>query len=81
MNLGTGRGQSVKEIVEAVGRATGREVPARFAPRRPGDPPVLVADPVAGRADAGLEGQVDRHRGGDRLGLGLPPGAREAHAR
>ena len=45
MNLGTGRGQSVKEIVEAVRRATGREVPARFAPRRPGDPPVLVADP------------------------------------
>jgi UDP-arabinose 4-epimerase len=46
MNLGTGKGHSVREIVEATGRAVGRPVPARYAPRRPGDPPVLVADPA-----------------------------------
>jgi len=45
MNLGTGRGHSVKEVVSAVERITGRKVPALVAPRRPGDPPELVADP------------------------------------
>lgn len=46
INLGTGRGYSVKEIIEAAARVVGREVPHRFAPRRPGDPPELVADPA-----------------------------------
>jgi len=45
VNLGTGRGHSVKEVVGAVERTTGRKVPAQVAPRRPGDPPELVADP------------------------------------
>jgi UDP-arabinose 4-epimerase len=44
LNLGTGRGISVQEIVTAVAAATGREVPTLDAPRRPGDPPVLYAD-------------------------------------
>ena len=44
VNLGTGRGFSVREIVEAVTRVTGLDVPCRIAPRRPGDPAVLVAD-------------------------------------
>jgi UDP-glucose-4-epimerase GalE len=44
LNLGTGRGYSVNEIVEAVHRVTRRNVQVRYAPRRPGDPPVLVAD-------------------------------------
>ena len=49
-NLGTGRGLSVREIVEAVKRITGLEVPCKAAPRRPGDPPRLVADSTrAGR--------------------------------
>lgn len=43
-NLGNGRGASVREIVGAVERVTGRSVPTADAPRRPGDPPVLVAD-------------------------------------
>lgn len=42
-NLGTGKGTSVRQVVEAVRRVTGRPVPTRSAPRRPGDPPVLVA--------------------------------------
>jgi UDP-glucose-4-epimerase GalE len=44
-NLGTGRGASVREVVESAQRVTGRPIPVRIASRRPGDPPVLVASP------------------------------------
>jgi len=44
-NLATGRGYSVREIIAAVARAVGRDVPQREAPRRAGDPPALIADP------------------------------------
>jgi len=44
-NLGIGRGYSVREVVEICRRVTGREIPVREAPRRPGDPAILVADP------------------------------------
>ena len=46
-NLGTGVGHSVSDVVDSVERATGRAVPRDLAPRRPGDPPILVADPSA----------------------------------
>jgi UDP-glucose-4-epimerase GalE len=46
LNLGTGRGYSVREIISAVERITGRKVPVRTAPRRAGDPPSLVAQPA-----------------------------------
>jgi UDP-glucose 4-epimerase len=42
-NLGTGRGHSVREVVEAVKKVTGRDVPVTEAPPRAGDPAVLVA--------------------------------------
>jgi UDP-glucose 4-epimerase len=45
LNLGTGRGFSVREVVDACRRVTGREIPVSTGPRRPGDPPELVADP------------------------------------
>jgi len=45
VNLATGNGYSVREIIAAVTKAVGREVPRREAPRRAGDPPALVADP------------------------------------
>ncbi len=48
VNLGTGTGRSVREIVEAARRVTGRPVPTVERPRRPGDPPELVA--AVGRA-------------------------------
>jgi UDP-arabinose 4-epimerase len=45
LNLGTGRGASVREVISTVERVTGRSVPVTEAPRRAGDPPALVADP------------------------------------
>jgi UDP-glucose 4-epimerase len=45
LNLGTGRGYSVKEVLAEVETVTGRALNRRTGPRRPGDPPVLVADP------------------------------------
>jgi UDP-glucose 4-epimerase len=45
LNLGTGRGYSVKEVIAAIERVTGQSVPVRFVSRRSGDPAELVADP------------------------------------
>lgn len=42
-NLGTGNGLSVKEIIDATRKVTGRDIPAEVAPRRPGDPARLIA--------------------------------------
>jgi UDP-glucose 4-epimerase len=45
MNLGTGNGHSVHDVVSAVEKVTGRKVPTHMGPRRAGDPAELVADP------------------------------------
>jgi UDP-glucose 4-epimerase len=45
LNLGTGTGASVNEVVSTIEQVTGHKVPKRIAPRRAGDPPELVADP------------------------------------
>jgi UDP-glucose 4-epimerase len=44
VNLGTGRGFSVLEVVECARRVTGKQIEVRYEPRRPGDPSRLVAD-------------------------------------
>jgi UDP-glucose-4-epimerase GalE len=44
LNLGTGQGHSVREVIASVERVSGRKVPTVESPRRQGDPPVLVAD-------------------------------------
>jgi len=44
LNLGTGQGASVKEVIEAARRVTGHAIPAETVDRRAGDPPELVAD-------------------------------------
>jgi UDP-glucose 4-epimerase len=49
INLGTGVGQSVQQVIDTVGRVSGRPVPFDRAPRREGDPPELVADPTRAR--------------------------------
>jgi UDP-glucose-4-epimerase GalE len=52
-NLGTGRPQSVRGVIESVERVTGRSVPWTLAPRRPGDPAALYAAPEKARAELG----------------------------
>ena len=44
-NIGTGNGQSVMQIIRACEQVTGQSIPFEIAPRRPGDPPRLVAEP------------------------------------
>ena len=46
VNLGTGRGYSVLEVVRAFEQASGRPVPCQFAPRRPGDVAQCYANPA-----------------------------------
>ena len=53
LNLGTGTGHSVRQVVAAVEAATGRPVPVKLGPRRAGDPPALVADPALARERLG----------------------------
>lgn len=55
MNLGTGTGASVLEVLEAVRRVTGAELPADRLPRREGDPAVLVASNALARSLLGWE--------------------------
>jgi UDP-glucose 4-epimerase len=45
-NLGTGSGYSVRQVIDAVERVTGRRVPVVKGARREGDPPILVASPA-----------------------------------
>ncbi len=52
-NVGTGVGVSVKELIEAARTVTGHPIPASIAPRRPGDPPALFADPSRAARDLG----------------------------
>ncbi|MEX1023824.1 MAG: UDP-glucose 4-epimerase GalE [Planctomycetota bacterium] len=54
-NLGTGRGFTVREVVETARRVTGREIAARVAPRRAGDPAKLVSGGTVARAVLGWE--------------------------
>jgi UDP-glucose-4-epimerase GalE len=46
INIGTGKGTSIRGVLEAIERVTGHPVPHFVGPRREGDPPSLVADPA-----------------------------------
>lgn len=51
INLGTGEGQSVRQVLDMARRVTGHAIPVKQLPRRPGDPALLVAEAAkAGRA-------------------------------
>ena len=52
-NLGNGQGYSVREVVEVARRATGHPIPVEEAPRRPGDPAILVASSEKIRKELG----------------------------
>ncbi len=56
-NLGNGAGYSVREVIAACERVTGRKIPAVERPRRPGDPPRLVADARKAREELGWRPQ------------------------
>lgn len=53
-NLGSGRGFSIFEVLDAIARVTARRVPIKFHPRRSGDPPALYADPTLARQTLGF---------------------------
>ena len=83
LNLGTGQGYSVKEVISTIERVTGRKVPWILAPRRPGDPPSLIADPSRAekllnwKAKRSLEDIVSTawkwEKGGNDSARNLPP--------
>jgi UDP-glucose 4-epimerase len=54
-NLGNGNGFSVREVIAAAAEVTGASIPTREAPRRPGDPPMLVAASQKIRSELGWE--------------------------
>jgi UDP-glucose 4-epimerase len=62
LNLGAGRGVSVREMVAAVACVAGRPVPTVEAPRRAGDPPSLIASSEAARRVLGWDPQFEELR-------------------
>jgi UDP-glucose-4-epimerase GalE len=58
-NLGTGSGHSVLEMIELAREVTGEEIPTVPAPRRPGDPARLVANPERARRELGWSARAD----------------------
>jgi UDP-glucose-4-epimerase GalE len=58
-NIGSGVGTSIKELLEAVERVTGRPVQHTWGPARRGDPPALVADTTRACRDLGWQPQRD----------------------
>lgn len=55
VNLGTGHGSSVREILSVIDKVTGHTVPVVIRPRRAGDPPALYANPALARHMLGFE--------------------------
>lgn len=54
-NIGTGRGFSVKQIIDATQQLTGKPVPVKISPRRPGDSPITIADNSKIKAELNFE--------------------------
>ncbi len=54
-NLGTGRGHSVRAVIETVREVSGRDITVKSGERRPGDPPALVNDPQKVMTELGWE--------------------------
>lgn len=59
-NLGSGQGFTVKQVIEVAREVTGREIPAKFEPRRAGDPATLVASSARARQELGWTPRRDR---------------------
>jgi UDP-glucose 4-epimerase len=61
-NLGNGLGFTVREVIEVAREITGQPIPAEVAPRRPGDPAILVASSDKIRRELGWEPKYDLHQ-------------------
>ncbi len=59
LNLGTGDGNSVRQVIDTVRRVCGHDFPVEVAPRRPGDPARLIADSTAARSILGWKPQYE----------------------
>lgn len=59
LNLGTGRGYTVREVVQSVEKVTGKKVPYIDSPRRVGDPAILVADSSLAKTVLGWEAEYN----------------------
>ena len=59
LNLGTGTGTTVRELLDAIARVIGRPIDAREAPRRDGDAPILTADNALARQTLGWQPRLD----------------------
>ena len=59
VNLGTGRGYSVMDVIEAYAKASGRPIPSEMAPRRPGDVATVFTDPTRAQALLGWQAKFD----------------------
>ncbi len=57
VNLGTGRGFTVNEIISVAEAVTGKKIPVTYGPRRAGDPPELICNPAKAKAVLGWEAQ------------------------
>jgi UDP-glucose 4-epimerase len=59
LNLGTGKGSSVLDVINQVGKILGEDVPYEMHDRRPGDPAELVADPKLAMEILGWKAKFD----------------------
>ncbi|HEY1447980.1 MAG TPA: UDP-glucose 4-epimerase GalE [Caulobacteraceae bacterium] len=57
-NLGTGEGYSVRQIIDAARKVTGKDLMVQIGPRRPGDPPAQWADPSRAAAELGFRAEA-----------------------
>jgi UDP-glucose 4-epimerase len=57
-NLGNGKGYSVREVIEAVKKVSGKDFKVVSASRRPGDPPVLTSDATKAKKDLGWQPEL-----------------------
>ena len=72
-NLGTGRGASVRQVLDAVAKVAGKPVPHSIGPRRVGDPAELVSDPAKAMRELGWSFMPDaRMYDSDAVQLDLP---------
>lgn len=61
-NLGNGKGFSVKEVIDCASEVVGKKINVTIAARRPGDPPILIADATKAKKELGWQPQKHQLR-------------------